>query len=352
MKTFDLSTQIRNLYPSMADISTQASSLLFNNSSVEPSTVVKNYAYFSAEADIFPLLVALLIIMTNGWVILLVFKHKILRTITNYILCSLAFSDLLTGLLSIPLFVTCNIVRTAAPCLTSDVLLKFTSISTVAHLLAVTMDRYLAIMRSLRYSSIMTKGRAFFSLGFIWTTSAILSLIHFSWTNPTTHDVKSKPTQTELDNEVRYDVFCLIAYFIVPLLFMIYAYGHIFYQVVRQRKIMTQNNQPGYPGDKRPIDKHKWKAALIFLVMLLVYVVCWLPYFALRLHYNFVDDTVSIAFGVAYLIVYQRFCTSLFNPLLYILGKQDFRKVILSRFERRPQRSFAGTSSLLRTTDV
>lgn len=331
----------------MAKNITQATLSSHNNSNT-------NYAYFSAEADIFPLLLAVLIVMINFWVLYLVFRYKILRTVTNYILSSLAFSDLLTGLLSIPFFVTCNIMRNVSFCLTSDALLRFTSISTVAHLLAVTVDRYLAIMHALRYPTIMTKGRGGCLLTFIWITSAFLSLIQFSWMNPSSHDVMKEQPEDVRQNEIRYDVFCLVVYFSVPLLFMIYAYGHIFYQVLRQHKIMTHANRPGYSCETRiSIDKHKWKAAVIFFVMLSIYVVCWLPYFSLRLAYNFLDPReLNIPEGVQYLILYIRFCTSLFNPLIYILGKQDFRKTILGYFERRPSRSFGGTSSLLRSTEV
>lgn len=336
----------------MALNTTQLPNLSYTNSTI---TAPRNLSYFSAEADIFPLLLAVLIIMVNSWVLYLVFKHKNLRTITNYILSSLAFSDLLTGLFNIPFFVACNILRNNSFCLTSDVLMRFTSISTVAHLLAVTIDRYLAIMYSLRYSTIMTRGRAIYSLAFIWITSAFLSLIHFSWINPWDHDVKKQLTKDERNNEIRYDIFCLIAYFVVPLVFMVYAYGHIFYQVLRQHKIMTYDNRPGalFGEARSSIDKNKWKAALIFLVMLVVYVLCWLPYFSIRLYYNFAkqEDLIKIPAGILYLIMYQRFCTSLFNPLLYILGKQDFRKSIFSGFERRPPRS-SGTSSLLRSTEV
>ncbi|XP_031548952.1 histamine H2 receptor-like [Actinia tenebrosa] len=314
-----------------------------------------HYAYFSAESDIFPLLVAFLIVIINAWVIILILKNKLLRTVTNFILSSLAFSDLLTGLLSIPMFVACNVVRTLPLCITSDVFLRFTSISTVAHLLAVTFDRYLAIMHSLRYATLMTKSRALFGLIFIWVTSVAMSLIHFSWsTLITDEDVNGKMPQSEKENEIRYDIFCLITYFFLPLIFMMYAYGRIFYQVVRQRRIMTRNNLPGFqPHNRLSIESHKWKAAIIFLVMLLVYTICWLPYFAYRLQYNFEDGEKNILpIAMQYLIIYQRFCTSLFNPLLYILGKQDFRKTILTRFERRPTRSYTGSTSLLRSTYV
>lgn len=338
----------------MADSNSEIPSVQSNNSS-HGEPYVENYAYFSAEADVFPLLVAFLIILVNSWVIILVLKHKLLRTITNFILSSLAFSDLLTGLLSIPMFVSCNVIRTLPFCITSDVFLRFTSISTVAHLMAVTFDRYLAIMHSLRYSTLMTKSRAVYGLAFIWVTSVAMSLIHFSWSSVTTDaSAASGVSESEKQNEIRYDIFCLIAYFFFPLLFMMYAYGRIFYQVVRQRRIMTRHNLPGYQVQNRlSIESHKWKAAIIFLVMLLVYTICWLPYFALRLHYNYDSGEAStLAVAIQYLIVYQRFCTSLFNPLLYILGKQDFRKAILTRFERRPTRSCTGSTSLIRSTYV
>ena len=96
---------------------------------------------FSATVDVPPITIGLLIVLANGLVLVLVARNKHLRTTTNLLLCSLALSDLLTGLVSIPLFLTCNILRQSPLCIADDQMLRFTSVSIVCHLVAVSADR-------------------------------------------------------------------------------------------------------------------------------------------------------------------------------------------------------------------
>ena len=96
---------------------------------------------FSAKEDIPPITLGILIVLANGLVLILVSKKGQLRTITNLLLCSLAFSDLLTGMVSIPLHMMCNILRQPALCIADDQMLRFTSVSIVCHLVAVSVDR-------------------------------------------------------------------------------------------------------------------------------------------------------------------------------------------------------------------
>ena len=124
----------------------------FTNGNEKEEEYFKSWSgFFIPKYDIVPIFLALLVILVNTWVLVLVLRKKSLRTVTNLLLCSLASSDLLTGVFSIPLYVACNIVRDAPVCISSDQFLRFTSVSTVSHLFAVTLDQYLAILHSLRY---------------------------------------------------------------------------------------------------------------------------------------------------------------------------------------------------------
>ena len=97
--------------------------------------------FFDPKADVLPICLAVLIVFVNGLVLVLMARKKYLRLITNLLLCSLAVSDLLTGLVSVPLFITCNIVRQSAICILQDQMSRFISSSIVCHLLSVTTDR-------------------------------------------------------------------------------------------------------------------------------------------------------------------------------------------------------------------
>ena len=96
---------------------------------------------FSAKEDVPPIILGVLIVLVNGLVLILVLKKKHLRTITNLLLCSLALSDLMTGLASIPLFMACSILHQSGLCISADQMLRFTSVSTVCHLLVISVDR-------------------------------------------------------------------------------------------------------------------------------------------------------------------------------------------------------------------
>ena len=97
--------------------------------------------YFYPPADVPAIILAVLIVIVNCLVLGLTARKKHLRTITNLLLCSLAVSDLFTGLVSVPLFTTCNIIRQSAICLTEEQLSRFISASIVSHLMSVVIDR-------------------------------------------------------------------------------------------------------------------------------------------------------------------------------------------------------------------
>ena len=97
--------------------------------------------YFDPKADVLPIVLAVLIVFVNGLVLFLMSRKTYLRSNTNLLLCSLAVSDLLTGLVSVPLFITCNIVRQSAVCIMEDQMSRFISASIVCHLMSVTADR-------------------------------------------------------------------------------------------------------------------------------------------------------------------------------------------------------------------
>jgi len=102
---------------------------------------MNHHSYFYPAVDVPAIILALLIVIVNGLVLFLIAKKKFLRSMTNLLLCSLAVSDLLTGLVAIPLFIACNIIRQSAICLTEEQLARFISVSIVSHLMSVVIDR-------------------------------------------------------------------------------------------------------------------------------------------------------------------------------------------------------------------
>lgn len=304
---------------------------------------------FNAASDSFPIAVAILIIAVNCWVIALVVMRRSLRTVTNYILTSLAISDLCTGAISIPLYLSCNIIQETGICVAAMIAMQFTSFSTVLHILTMTIDRYICIVYALRYMSWVTKRRGFQVLTFIWLLSLLLSLIQLFWTD-LSEGVEEDYSEESQKKIIIYDIFCSIAFTGVPVVFMAFTYGRILYEVHRQSKNIQQHNTPGWQETRRST-KQEWKVATIFLFMLLVYIACWVPYYLLRLEYLLGSDFLELNLSdlAAVLFHWWRFCSSLINPCLYILGKPDFRKA--SGFRRKKRQRY-NDSELTRTSQT
>ena len=273
-----------------------------------------------------PLMAALLVIGLNTWVIVLVKTHANLQTNMNLLLCSLALSDLLTGLLSIPLHVSCDVIRETPICVASQLTLRFTSVSTVSHLLAITIDRYIGIKYSLRYNAMVTKKRVLITSVFIWCSSIFASLIQLAFINYAREDIDEENDDV-IKHEIRYDVTSLVLYVALPFMIMSTVYVHIFLVILRQYRHIKRYNSPGWLETKRRTH-HEWKAVVIFSMMLIMFLACWLPFFTVRLQYNLGNDFYELSYTVVYIFIYLRFFTSVFNPLVHILGKRDFRQAI------------------------
>lgn len=279
--------------------------------------------FFDPKADVVPLVLALLIVFINTFVVVLIFRKKYLRTNTNLLLWSLAMSDLLTGVVSVPLFITCNIIRQSAICIMEEQMSRFISASIVCHLMSVTMDRYLAIMHPLRYSSIVTRSNCILVILSIWLISPIVALVQLSWLIPYHQHVEAEPSVVTLQAESIYDAVFLSLFFLFPMVFMSFTYAKIILEIVRQSRNIHQNHHPTFSNATRSRIRHERKAFAIFAAMLLTYMICWLPYFSIRRF-----EYSGLPIPLIYVIFWLRYLASLLNPCFYILGKQDFRKAV------------------------
>ena len=307
---------------------------------------------FYAPRDTFPIVIAILIVAVNCWVIGLVVLNRNLRTVTNYILTSLAASDVCTGVIVIPLFLSCNIILETGYCTAEMVTTIFISVSTVLHILAMTIDRYICIIHALRYQGWVTKRRGVHVIALIWLISMFVALIQLSWFN-FDEEVTDEYSDDVAKIMIIYDIFLFVVVIGIPVLFMGFSYGRILYEVHRQTKNIQKNSTPGWQ-ETRKSTKQEWKVATIFLVMFVVFIVCWVPFYLLRLQQILEKDLLDIDDLTVAILYWLRLCSSLINPCLYILGKPDFRKAagLKRKNQRRYNTDWVTRSSLMKSSSV
>lgn len=215
-----------------------------SNSSV--SATLSQCGRMSSMAVRCVLLVALILLTIGGnvMVCLAVCRSRRLRRIANCFVASLAVTDLLLGLLVLPFSATvelrsgnwslggalCNIY------ISVDVLLCTSSILT---LLAISVDRYLAISAPLTYPQRVTRLRVALVLISIWVWSLALSFvpIHLGWNTADYHvqhldwgvgDEEKDGRYCQFEWNNNYIVLYTLCSFYLPLLLMCGMYLCIF----------------------------------------------------------------------------------------------------------------------------
>ncbi|KAJ7378373.1 hypothetical protein OS493_023628 [Desmophyllum pertusum] len=301
----------------------------------------ENILGFSLEFDTFPIILAILITALNSFVLFLAVKMRSLRTVTNYILISLAFSDLLSGVLGIPFYLACSAIQETAVCGITQVLTKFFSISIVLHLLLVSIDRHVAVVHALRYHSLVTERRTIYSLLSVWAVAIFVALIQLSWVGFDV-DVNEDSEETTAIINIIYNIVCIVFFFAIPLITMSFCYVTIFVALRQQLRAIQQNNLPSFRTEEdtesaRFSRVRERRAAFIFVGMIIIYIVCWLPYFMLDLQHQLGKELFALPILVEYTVFYySKFLNSLLNPLLYVFCKHDFRQAIRACFLNGP----------------
>ena len=300
--------------------------------------------------DVLPQLLplALVITLTNSMVFCLFYTKSSLRKAANYPLLSLGICDFINGSLNIPLFIMAYIPIVSGPDLLNlyflvEVSHNFIVITAACHILLITAEKYIAVMRPLKYQVIKKKTMLFIIAG-IWLSSAVVSLVPISWFSKRIHRV---PIGMYLDT-----IFCafsIVAVFLCPYSFITYAHVVMFKEVFnrnRQRHALTHHNC-SKAGCRKSGEK---KCLIIFATMAMAFAVCWLPWFVLRLVYSLARQRLIsldhvVMETVAQIVHIVRYLTSAIDPLLYTFFKQDFWSALKNPVLRRSAKEYGHYSS-------
>ncbi|CAF93754.1 unnamed protein product, partial [Tetraodon nigroviridis] len=123
-------------------------------------------------------LMAVLAVLGNVLVCWAVGLNSNLQTVTNLFVVSLAVADVAVGLLAIPfaIIISTGICAHFLGCLFLACFVLILTQSSIFSLLAIAVDRYVAISNPLRYSSLVTGQRAKVIISVCWLLSFVIGL--------------------------------------------------------------------------------------------------------------------------------------------------------------------------------
>src|SRR6218665_31368 len=127
---------------------------------------------------------AVLSIVGNSVIIVIFIKKRSLRTVKNCYVISLAVADLFVGLVGIPsaLAVSVGLPKNFNACMIMTSMLMLLCTGSIMSLVAVTIDRFWAIMSPLSYQAMMSYNKAGMVIFVCWCLSTVIGLLPlFGW---------------------------------------------------------------------------------------------------------------------------------------------------------------------------
>ncbi|XP_049301161.1 tachykinin-like peptides receptor 99D isoform X3 [Anopheles funestus] len=267
----------------------------------------------------------------NLIVVWIVLSHKRMRTVTNYFLVNLSIADAMVSTLNVTFNYTYMLYLDwpfgTMYCKISQFVAILSICASVFTLMAIAIDRYVAIMNPLKPR--MGKKATLCVAASIWIVGTIIScptLLFF-----TTYPMKDHilcyaewpdgPSNHSRQEYVYNIVFMLLTYFL-PIGSMTFTYARVGLELWGSKSIgeCTQ----------RQLDniKSKRRVVKMMMIVVIIFAVCWLPfqiYFIITSYYP--DLTKKPYIQEVYLAIYWlAMSNSMYNPIIYCWMNSRFRR--------------------------
>ncbi|XP_038054888.1 neuromedin-B receptor-like [Patiria miniata] len=266
----------------------------------------------------------------NSCIIFIVLVNRSMRNRPNALVASLAVGDLLLLFFCIPLRLY-QMIYFRWPF--GNLMCKLSQGSVIASqsvsifsMVALSHDRYRAIVTPMNYPRSRGSGRTFVTISVIWFLGIVAScpiviFSHvrgnefFSWCNYISH--------TSLEGKL-HAIFRGLLLFIIPLVII-----NGYYCLVSRKLIMSTRALPGEVHDKRSQISSRKRLAYLVLAIVILFTVCWLPFFIFELLFQINDTILNNSNALTYLRLLSEVLTysnSCINPILITVVSSTYRK--------------------------
>ena len=273
----------------------------------------------------------------NLLVIVTIVLESRFHVMRHILLASLAVSDFLF-LIFVNSFRIASIAHERwlygqTTCLFNAFFARFHYCNTVLHLIAVSYDRYNAIVKSpLTYDGMVTKSKVVFVV-LIWVGSMLLSIGPFFLVGGK-YVYKSEMfvcRQGWLSNSgsSRWHTVIAIIAFIVPFLMIVFLNWSVYKTAKVQANVIDVQERrfDGSEGQHQKLlrqSRSKRRAAVDVSIIIAAFLLCYLPFCIvdfLRLFVQSVEVPAEVVLVTACIFIFSSLC----NPIVYSIRKREFR---------------------------
>lgn len=281
-------------------------------------------------------------VFLNALVIFAVSIKRPLQTNNNILLACMAGTDLLTGLIVQPMAVALEVLKilgASAFCTLEkiySVILAGISFASTDHLVLISVERYIAIKYSLRYTDIVTRKWLKNRILLAWAFAGLVTILETTL-GLTLVDTKTEIFLTSL--LVVNAVYTTIGTSYIAVIS--YTSAYIFFQTRRHKK-RIQHEQVTYEEAKRARKDSRSAKTLAFI--LLVLILTNVPSLILML--SSFSDSASIEPNVRRILwkwaVTFSLCKSFLNPIIYCWRVKKMQRAFFEILHLRPENTPAG----------
>lgn len=310
----------------------------------------------------------------NLLVMVSVMRHRKLRIITNYFVVSLALADMLVAMFAMTFNASVQMTGKWLfgyfMCDVWNSLDVYFSTSSILHLMCISVDRYWAIVKPLKYPIIMTKKLAAYMLLACWIMPAFISFvpIFMGWYTTVENSMhrRKHPDLCEFKVNKIYVIFSSSISFWIPCTIMTLTYFAIFKEANKQEKQMHSrmgnvmllshrpskdlnnlNGELNSAGSSKTLTlneistdhlhtptkdknimkmKREHKAARTLGIIMGTFIICWLPFFLWYVITTLCGESCPCPDIVIALLFWIGYTNSALNPLIYAYFNRDFRE--------------------------
>lgn len=302
--------------------------------------------------SVFLVVVMVVAFFGNVFVCFVIAKSRKLRAQSVFhLLFSLAVSDVLVSVLSLPLKLHmglhnqqfCLDIKVCWFFYLSDIL---ANCSSVTHLLGISVQRFIAMIYPFENHFILSRQRIDALIGLVWAYAIVWSsLCIFNWNNPSSPSITMVATpaiRTCFNDNPIYWTIVWVAVFIIPLGIMGCLQTAILRSVKSHTKKLLKLERD---ADKvTRMRRREIKVAKTVSIVYAAFTICWLPVCLLTVTASWCNECFDKfrewnpdVFVATFLVFTSMLpvLSSALNPFIYVISGDEFRKAIRAVFAQQ-----------------
>lgn len=321
-----------------------------NHDDMEPKTCYEGTRPEYVAQTFFLLYITIATIIGNSAVCCSIYYNQTLHRFSNYLVMSLALSDLMVAFFSLPMRIHQSLHNTHW-CLDETTCVFWIWVDLAcrctcfANLALISLDRFVATRYPLRYHRIITQRRGHLMILYIWFHGgAIASLGLNNWTNPTIPAFAiDNPSGCRKTPDPTFYTFAACVGFFLPLLIITASYSYVFSVSLEHWKSTNCRTLPepvslvqGGIACRRFTLTREIRAAKTLAIVISALICCWFPFFAILMALFWCSTCftrISPFINITFIYILPNISSAL-NPFIFFIFSQRLRKAFYKLYTR------------------